>query len=207
VYGSFSSMAAANRADKKLAVFFRGFFQFFNVFFDIAGHFVEVFSQFADFRSAAHRRALVEFAAADSARGSREAANRFADAHGKKVPEEDGHQHHHADESQSLAVQFRHACVATGVIQAAFCNNRPIDLGECAVGANHLDGMLCPLFRKTNRLGIAEFLGQSANLLDQLSAGFGAGHEILRVGMRDDVARVIHHENFATAHAGVSQAV
>jgi len=34
--------------------FFSGFFQPLDVFLDVAGHFVEVFSKFTDFRSAAH---------------------------------------------------------------------------------------------------------------------------------------------------------
>jgi len=66
------------------------FLQALDVLFDIAGHFVEVFSQFADFRGPAHRRALMKFAAADSARGSGQATNRSTDANGKKVTNQHG---------------------------------------------------------------------------------------------------------------------
>jgi len=50
---------------KQLAILFRRFLQPLDVLFDIAGHLVEVFGQLADFRSPAHRRALMKFTAAD----------------------------------------------------------------------------------------------------------------------------------------------
>ena len=77
----------ADGAEEQLAIFLGGFFQALDVLLDVAGHHVEVFGQLADFRGAAHRRALVKFAAADGARGRGKAANRFADADGKEVTE------------------------------------------------------------------------------------------------------------------------
>src|SRR5579883_3154576 len=107
----------ANRADKQLAIFFRGLLQPLDVLFDVAGHQVEVFGQFADFGGAAHGSALVKFAAADGARGSGQRTNRRADAHGKEITKENRHQYHHADERQCLAVQFGHARVGARFIQ------------------------------------------------------------------------------------------
>src|SRR5208283_4089677 len=74
----------ADGANKELAVFLRGFLQALDVLLDVAGHQVEVFGEFADFGGPADRRALVEFTAADGARGSGQTANGTADANGKE---------------------------------------------------------------------------------------------------------------------------
>src|SRR5580658_4677230 len=113
----------------------------------------------------------MKFAATDSACGSRESTNRPADPNSKKVTEENGHQHNHDDEGQSLFIKFVHACIGTSIVQAALGDNRPIDLWECAVRPDHFDRMLGPLFRKANRFRIAEVPGQSANLVDDLPTG------------------------------------
>ncbi len=65
----------ADGADKQFAIFFGGFLQPFDIFFDIVGHQVEVFSQFADFRGAAHGSALMKFTAADRAGGCSQSTN------------------------------------------------------------------------------------------------------------------------------------
>jgi len=96
----------ADRTDKQLAIFFGGFLQPLDVLLDVAGHLVEVFSELADFRSPAHGRALVKFAAADCARGGRQAANGSADAHCEEISDENGGQNDNADERQRLAVEF-----------------------------------------------------------------------------------------------------
>ena len=67
----------ADGAEEQLAIFVGGLLQAFDVLFDVARHVVEGFGQLADFRGAAHRRALMKFAAADGARGSGQAANRL----------------------------------------------------------------------------------------------------------------------------------
>ena len=77
-----------DRADKQLAIFFSGFLQPLDVFLDVAGHLVEVFSELADLGSTTYKRALVEFAPADGASGRRQTANRPADAHREEISDE-----------------------------------------------------------------------------------------------------------------------
>ena len=197
----------ANRADEEFAILLGGFLQPFDVLFDVAGHLVEVFGQLADFRGAAHRRPLVEFTAADGARGSRQAANRSADAHRKEVSEQDRGEDHHGNERQRLAVQLVDARVGARLFQAALRNYRPVHFRKRAVRPDHFDLAVLVFLRETNRRRAAEVLRQGEHLLDNLGvvrAYVRSRDEILRVRMRDDVAEMIDYENRSPAYAGVS---
>src|ERR1700730_5673667 len=77
----------ADGANEQLAIFFRRFLQALDVFLDVAGHFVEIFGELADFGGAANGGTLVEFAAADSAGGVGKPANGAADSHRKAIPQ------------------------------------------------------------------------------------------------------------------------
>src|SRR5208337_4276769 len=130
----------ADGADEELAVLLRGFFEALNVLLDVACHQVEVLSEFADFGGPANRRALVEFTAADGARGSGQAANGSADAYGKEIAEQNGEQNDHGNESQRLAVQLGDPGIGARLVDAALRDNRPVDLREGAVRPHHFDG-------------------------------------------------------------------
>ncbi len=199
----------ADGADEQLAIFLGGFLQALDVFLDVAGHQVEVFGKFADFRGAAYGRALVELSAADGARGRGQSTNRLADAHGEKVTKEHGHQHDDADERERLAVQLGDAGIRAGFIQAALRHDGPVHFGESTVGAHHFDGAILVFFRETKCFGIAQFLGQGLDFGHQrgLVAQVLARHEVLGVGVRHDMPVVIDNENGAPPHAGVLQAV
>src|SRR6201984_1542470 len=92
----------ADRAEEEIAIFGGGVLQAFDVALDIAGHVVESFRQLADFGGAAHFDALVEFSAADSARGKYEAANRARDSDGEEISEHQRDERHTEDERQRL---------------------------------------------------------------------------------------------------------
>src|SRR5205085_7976806 len=93
------------------------FFQLFDEFFDVRGHLVEVFGEFADLQRAASHGPLMKFAAADRARGCRKATDGSADAYGKEIPDHDGGQHHDAGEHERLTVQLIDAGVALRLIE------------------------------------------------------------------------------------------
>src|SRR5208283_5366978 len=197
----------ADGADEQLAVLLRGFLEALDVLLDVAGHEVEGFGEFADFRGAAYGRALVEFASADGASGSSQSANGFADADGKEVAEENGEQDDDGNECQRLAVQLGNTGVRARLVDAALRDDGPIDFGEGAISADHLHGTVVFFFGETHRLGVAQLLGQGLDLRDEMRflAEVLAGHKGLCLRVRHDVAVVIHDENAAPAHAGVLQ--
>ncbi len=198
----------ADGADEQLAILFCRFLQALDVLFDIAGHFVEVFGQLADFRSAAYRRALMEFTTADGARGCGETADGPADSDCKEVADQDGGEDHDGHESECLAVELVDACVVACLLEAALRDDCPIQLRQRAKRADHLDIAPFDLLRKANGFGAAQLLWQRPDLLDQVGIGgqVRAGNEILRVRMRHDVTGVIDDKHGAPAHAGVLQA-
>ena len=199
----------ADGADEQFAIFFGGFLEALDVLFDVAGHLVEVFGEFADFGGAAHRSTLMEFTAADGAGGGGQAANRAADADGEEVSKEDGDEHDDGNEGERLGVEFVDASIVASFFEAALGDDGPVHFGEGAVGADHLDVAILFFFGEAHRFGVAQFLGQSFDLRDdvRLVAEIFAGHEGPGVGMRDDVAEVIDDEDGASAHAGILQAV
>src|SRR5262249_4670395 len=118
----------SDRAYKQFPVFFRRFLQLLDVLFDVAGHFVEIFGQLADFRGAAHRRALMEFASADGWCGRGKTPCWAADADREKVADDDGDQDNDADERKRLAVQVRKARVVACFAQASLDDYSPVEL-------------------------------------------------------------------------------
>src|SRR5260370_32105612 len=151
----------SNGTDKQLTVFLGGFLQALDVFLDVAGHLVEVFSELADFRSAAPWGALVKFAAADSASGGRQPANWPADTHREEISDENGGQNDDADECQGLPVEFGHPGVRLRLIETPLPAYRPIHLGETAVGSDLLDRVFLVLLGKAHGFRVAKLLRQS----------------------------------------------
>ena len=198
----------SNGADKQLAVLFGRFFQPLDVLLDIASHFVEVFSQLADFRSPADGRTLVEFAAADRASGRCQTANRPADTHREEIPHENRGQDNHADERERLPVQLGYAGVALRLIEPPLGNDRPIQFRNRAIRPDHFDFVFFDHFRVTNRFCVAKFLRQRLHLRHQgIAAHIGARDKIFRVLVRHQAAVVVHQKNRAFPHAGFLQMV
>src|SRR5215813_3668666 len=65
--------------------------------------------------------------------------------------------------------------------------------------------MLLGAFGEANRFRVAELLREGFYLGNERGADFGAGNEVLRVGVGDDVAEVIDDVNGAAAYAGILQ--
>src|SRR5579859_3011571 len=199
----------ADRAKEEFAIGFGGFLEFFDVLFDVAGHLIEIFGEFADFRSAADFGALVKFTAADGASGSREAANRMADGDGEQIANNDGDEHDHADEGQSLAIQLGDASVGAGLGKTALRDDRPIDFGKCAVGANHFDVAIVFGIDEAHGFSAAQFLRERADAghYGRVGADVLAWGKFAGVVMSDDMALMVDNENAAAADAGVLEPV
>ncbi len=124
-------------------------------FLDVVGHVVEGFGQFADFRRALHRRALVKFSAADGPRGGGQCANRRADADGKQISEDQRRESNDHHEFQRLGVQFRYAGVFTRIVQSTLSDHGPAQVRNGAVGSHHLRFVLpLSVIRKRRRVSV-----------------------------------------------------
>ena len=200
----------ADGAQKQLAVFLGGELQALDVFLDVAGHLIEGFGELADFGGAAHLHALVKFGAADGARGFDQAANGAGDAEREEISQGKRHEHDADHEAQGLRGQFFDAGVHARVGQAALRDDRPAELRDGAVGAEHLDGMARVLagHEEIGGCGGAQFLRQLGDRLGDGGRGgdVAAGNHVARVGIGDDVAVDVDDVDGAVAHADVAQA-
>jgi hypothetical protein len=79
--------------------------------------------------------------------------------------------------------------------------------GKGAVGADHFDVTILIFFGEAHRFGIAQFLGESFDLRDEMRfvAEIFARNEGPGVVMGDDMAEVVDDEDAASAHAGILQ--
>ena len=183
-------------------------FQLLDEFFDVAGHAVERLGQFADFRRALHRRALVKFAAADGQRGSGEGPDRRADADGEQISEDQRRERDDNHEFERLRVQFRDACIFARLVEAALRHHGPVQVRNRAVRSDHF--LLVPIVlccEPAQCLGRAKFLGQRGDLSNdrRTRPGIRAGHELARVRVSHDVPAVVHDKDDAPADAGFLQ--
>ena len=85
-------------AQEKLAILGGRFFQAFDVLLDVAGHVIEGFGQFANFRGATDHDAFVKFRPAHGASGFHQAADGARDAERKNVSEKQRDHRDHHDE-------------------------------------------------------------------------------------------------------------
>src|SRR5277367_6036218 len=77
----------ADGAKEEVAVFLGSLLQAGDEALDVIGHVIESFGKLADFRGATHGRALMEFAAADGARGGGQGTDGRTDADGEEIAE------------------------------------------------------------------------------------------------------------------------
>jgi len=199
----------ADGAEEKLPIGFGGLLQLFDVLLDVAGHLVEVFGELADFGGAANGGPLVEFTAADGAGGCGQSADGLADTDSEEIADANGCDDDEADECQSLAVELGDTRVGAGFGKTTLRNDRPIHFRESAVGPDHFHGVFIFGFREVHVFGVAKFLRKCFDARDDSGKGADifAGRESAGIGMGDDVALMIDHEDAAAADTGVFQAV
>ncbi len=97
----------------------------------------------------------MKFAAADSARGSGQAANWSTDANRKKVTNQHGDKNHHADEGKGLAIEFGDSRIVARLRQTALRHHCPIQLRQSAERADHLNRVPLDLLGEAGRCCVA----------------------------------------------------
>ncbi len=123
----------------------------------------------------------MKFAAADGASGGRQNANGPADTDREEITKEHGHQDHDADEGQGLPVQLWDTGIGASLLDAALDDHGPVDFGEGAESADHLDLAAIDFVGETNRFGASQILRHGFDLGHHLRAAaeIGARHEAL----------------------------
>src|SRR5690348_1871919 len=109
----------------------------------------------------------MEFASADGAGGSGQAANGFADTYGKEISDQYGCEDHDCNERKGLAVKFVDPGIGAGLIQAALSHDGPIQLRQGAEGADHFYIVILDLLGEADGFRAAKLLRKPVDLLDQ----------------------------------------
>src|SRR5262249_39696131 len=104
----------------------------------------------------------------DRASGRGQATNRCADADREEITEKNRGEDDHRDEGQRLPVQLVYAGVGARLFQTALRDHGPVHFGERAVRSDHFYVAFLVLAGEATRSRTSHFLGQRANLIDDL---------------------------------------
>ena len=114
----------------------------------------------------------------------------------------------HQHEFQRLGVQFVDAGIFARLFQAALRHDGPAQVGNRAVGADHLGGFaVLDGGKSLHRFGGAQIFGQRRDLAHDVGtrAHVRAGHKLPHIRMSHHVAVVVHDEDGAAAHTAFFQ--
>ena len=193
---------------------FRRGLQLVDVLLDVAGHLVESFGEFADFRGAAHFHAFVKFRAAHRARGLHQAANGARDAEGERDIRGPARQTSPPPQSSSAcAVSSFTPASRRAFVEAALRDHGPAQAPEscCRCRSSPIGRRFCPgtgavkcivsVARKSCGSSLTCFTSGEV----EVTSCPGTNSLVDRI--RDDVAVHVHDENGAVAHARVLNAL